>query len=66
MLQLNTQRGQLKSSRNWSEITMSVQCRNTIQNLTHLTRDLTFTINETQKTDGRKSIRHEDQTFNIF
>ena len=31
-----------------------------------LTPDLTFIINEIQQTDGKKSVRHEEQTFNIY
>ena len=31
-----------------------------------LTPDLTFTINEIQQTDGKKSVRLEQQTFNIY
>ena len=31
-----------------------------------LTPDLTFIINEIQQTDGKISVRHEEQTFNIY
>ena len=31
-----------------------------------LTPDLTFTINEKQQIDGKKSVRHEEQNFNIY
>ena len=31
-----------------------------------LTPDLTFIINEIQQTDGKKPVRHEEQTFNIY
>ena len=31
-----------------------------------LTPDLTFTTNEIQQTDGKKFVRQEEQTFNIY
>ena len=31
-----------------------------------ITPDLTFTINKIQQSDGKKSVGHEEQTFNIY